>query len=437
MSSSDHPAVLVVGAGPAGLITALALNKNGVPTRIIERRESFHGGIRGTFIQPRSIELLASLGVLDEVLKISVPPYTIGVHGAGKEILSEMKWAEEADESPGTPYRCGFNVNQSVFERVLREQLEKQSIAVETDVDLVGIERSASVARACLLVDGIQREEEFDYIVAADGAKELTFEWRRSSMLDGYFWLVLNIAWKVALVHKGLAYPSLLDTYEVERVPVIAEMLAMTSNLHKLAFASSSSVSALGEHNADVSAGQKVDHMFRPKTGLQLGVNCRWSPIVLDRRDTGAGQATLVQNPYGRDSDVLRAGDRAPDAPGLLEQPGGREARLFTVTAGCTQHAVLVFSGAAPAEDVKAAIVGLDRYRRGGIASVVVIAPQGSVMPACAGAQVFIDGAGHAYGGYQIDPRSLVFVVVRPDGIIGAFATGLEQMHKYFSAILL
>ncbi|TFY52069.1 hypothetical protein EVG20_g10720, partial [Dentipellis fragilis] len=54
-----------------------------------------------------------------------------------------------------------------------------------------------------------------------------------------------NIAWKLALVHKGLAQPSLLATYEAERQPVVAEMLDLTSQLHKHTFSPSASASAL------------------------------------------------------------------------------------------------------------------------------------------------------------------------------------------------
>ncbi len=39
------------GGGPAGLISALTLYANGVPFRIIDRRETFHEGIRGTALQ--------------------------------------------------------------------------------------------------------------------------------------------------------------------------------------------------------------------------------------------------------------------------------------------------------------------------------------------------------------------------------------------------
>ncbi|KAF4609916.1 hypothetical protein D9613_010247 [Agrocybe pediades] len=45
-----------------------------------------------------------------------------------------------------------------------------------------------------------------------------------------------NLAWKLALVLKGLAPESLLDTYNEERLPVIAEMLNMTSTILKKTF---------------------------------------------------------------------------------------------------------------------------------------------------------------------------------------------------------
>ena len=53
--------------------------------------------------QPRTLEVLESLGVLEDVMSISTPPYLMAVHGVGKEILQEIKWADEVDENPGIP----------------------------------------------------------------------------------------------------------------------------------------------------------------------------------------------------------------------------------------------------------------------------------------------------------------------------------------------
>ena len=41
-----------------------------------------------------------------------------------------------------------------------------------------------------------------------------------------------NLGWKLALVLKGQAQPSLLNSYELERIPIISEMLQISTSLH-------------------------------------------------------------------------------------------------------------------------------------------------------------------------------------------------------------
>ena len=46
-------------------------------------------------------------------------------------------------------------------------------------------------------------------------------------MFSGKF----NLGWKIALALKGQSSPKLLESYEYERLPVIAEMLDMTTRI--------------------------------------------------------------------------------------------------------------------------------------------------------------------------------------------------------------
>ncbi len=55
-------------------------------------------------VQPRTLELLQSLGLLEDVKAISTPPYKMAVHAAGHEIASEVNWADEADASLSIPH---------------------------------------------------------------------------------------------------------------------------------------------------------------------------------------------------------------------------------------------------------------------------------------------------------------------------------------------
>jgi 2-polyprenyl-6-methoxyphenol hydroxylase-like FAD-dependent oxidoreductase len=61
--------VLVVGGGPAGLVTAITLARYGVEVLLVERREQLSDEPRATAISVRSMELLRSWGLEAEVMK--------------------------------------------------------------------------------------------------------------------------------------------------------------------------------------------------------------------------------------------------------------------------------------------------------------------------------------------------------------------------------
>ena len=64
--STDAP-VLVVGAGPAGLVTAIQLARQGVRPLVIERHPSTSIFPRATAVSTRSMEIFRSFGIEDAV----------------------------------------------------------------------------------------------------------------------------------------------------------------------------------------------------------------------------------------------------------------------------------------------------------------------------------------------------------------------------------
>src|SRR5262249_25018282 len=91
MEPKEPIAVLVVGAGPTGLVTALTLAINGVPARVIDSHPSAVTSSRALGCQPRSMEILAALGVAEPILAVSEP-----LHGSsimrGTEELVDVRW---------------------------------------------------------------------------------------------------------------------------------------------------------------------------------------------------------------------------------------------------------------------------------------------------------------------------------------------------------
>ncbi|MGP3927461.1 FAD-dependent monooxygenase [Streptomyces sp. 8N616] len=124
-----------------------------------------------------------------------------------------------------------------------------------------------------------------------------------TSIQDAY-----NLGWKLGLVLSGVAAPGLLDSYEEERMPVAADVLGLSTRLHR----------------ASANLGGAAARRGR-ETG-QLSLNYRGSRLAVDRR-------------AGLPQDALRAGDRAPDAP----LPDG--SRLFDLLRG--PHATLLAFGEA------------------------------------------------------------------------------------------
>ncbi|KAL0562663.1 hypothetical protein V5O48_019420, partial [Marasmius crinis-equi] len=149
-----------------------------------------------------------------------------------------------------------------------------------------------------------------------------------------------TLGWKLALVHRGFSPPSLLGTYDEERLPVITEMLDHTTTLL----------------NKNLRGEAKPSNWRRDGNLFQLGVNCRWSSIVLDQsREDGRLRDSHTGNPvdcYGGDDNITRAGDRAPDAAGLglvhgtyriRNERGDSQTRLYDIL-DASAHVVVLFT---------------------------------------------------------------------------------------------
>ena len=65
--------VLIVGAGPVGLVTALMFEKLGINWRIVERRSKLHQAPQAHVISSRALEICRSLGIDDAEIRALGP----------------------------------------------------------------------------------------------------------------------------------------------------------------------------------------------------------------------------------------------------------------------------------------------------------------------------------------------------------------------------
>ncbi|KAI5988750.1 hypothetical protein EDD15DRAFT_2198839 [Pisolithus albus] len=264
-----------------------------------------------------------------------------------------------------------------------------------------------------------------------------------------------NIAWKIALVYKGFSPVSLLDTYTAERLPVIAEMLGYTTEMHKMIDDDGNSKGA----NSDLEP-----RLRRANNMYMLGVNYRSSPIVVDEFAPVPVAPVVAHGAYGEvEEGVLRAGDRAPDAPELVSVVGlncppphlissasqsavsllsrmAGSTRMFGIF-GSTHHTVIIFAPALTDPAVQSMLVTLQQIVPQELVKPVVVLPGSTSAPdnlleassevdRVIDVEVLVDHAGHAYRGYVVESQEKKVVVVRPDGMVGAVVRGVTRIGE-------
>ena len=78
--------VLIVGAGPVGLMLACELRRRDVACRIIDKYADFPSTSRANGLQPRAVEVLDTLGVADRIAAESYRAKGVRILRAGTEV---------------------------------------------------------------------------------------------------------------------------------------------------------------------------------------------------------------------------------------------------------------------------------------------------------------------------------------------------------------
>ena len=83
---SNHLPVLIVGAGPTGLMMACELERHNIPFRIIDKNPVPTQGSNATWIQSRTLEILDLVGLKDEFLKEGNRCHAINLYSDGAHL---------------------------------------------------------------------------------------------------------------------------------------------------------------------------------------------------------------------------------------------------------------------------------------------------------------------------------------------------------------
>lgn len=130
--------VLIVGAGPTGLVLACDLARRGVAVRIVDRSPTPPRTSRAKGPNPRSLEILDDLGVAEEVLAAGSAPLPMLKYRDRRPVAEADPWADTAP-SPDARYDRGWLIAQWRLEGILRDRLAGYGVRVEPGREVVGL----------------------------------------------------------------------------------------------------------------------------------------------------------------------------------------------------------------------------------------------------------------------------------------------------------
>lgn len=164
----DELEVLVVGAGPAGATLACDLLRRGIRVRIIDAAEGGYPGSRAKGLQPRTLEVLDDLGVLDDVLARAERYPKLGLHLGPVTVPKTMIRLHEPSDD--VPYPDTLLIAQYDTDACLRRRIDALGGSVEFSTRLESFEQDTDGVVATLAGPDGTTTVRTRYLVGADGA---------------------------------------------------------------------------------------------------------------------------------------------------------------------------------------------------------------------------------------------------------------------------
>jgi len=336
--------ILIVGAGPVGLLAALALAQTGAKVRVLEKEPDIVNSPRAAVYFPSTLVVLEELGILDDLLEIGFTNRAFGTHvpefGYHSVIVSE--------EVPGIPYDYQLHAGQHDVARVAMEHAARLGVEVLFGHEVTALTEDENG----VTVSSNGAEHRCKWLIGADGARS-TVRNLAGIEFAGITWPERFVATNVYFPFGELGYEQANFVCDPVNMAVIAQL--DREGLWRCTYMEDS---ALPLETVEERIHQRYEWFMQGRKDYRIG---SFSPYMLHQRAgetlvkgriTLAGDAAHATNPCGGLgltsgiwtgmvlADLLGAILKGEADPALLQKFSDERRRIFwdVVTPAATEN---------------------------------------------------------------------------------------------------
>lgn len=295
MASGKH--IIVVGAGPAGLVTAFGLAQRGAQVTVIDQEPKVVDSPRAMVYLPSTVKALDKLGLLEMAKQLGPESYDYQCYFAQSGNIGRMDHRLVEDL---TPYHFILHFGQDVLaDMILQRFLAIPGNQVLWGTTLESLEQSDERVTATITDSTGKRQLEADWLVGADGARS-TVRKLIGASFDGFTWPDTFMATNIYFDFSKHGYAASNMISDPLNWAVIARVNA--DNLWRVAYGEDSSLS---DEQRMAQVDQRLRYWlpegaeYRLERANSYRVHQRAASKFREGRVLLAGDAAHATNPIG------------------------------------------------------------------------------------------------------------------------------------------